>query len=152
MKNSETLFLTGVSLFGDELYWDAIEAFEDAIKEGLPWHLIDDGYLNIAVSYMKLSLYDEARRFFLKVLDENLDHDDSADHAGGFIGSTRARARLGLMRICLVQREYSQAKEWLETLKDDDSHFLIEGEPISLFKVGAAELLAATNPVNSGHE
>ena len=69
MTNAEQLFLEGVTLYNKELFWDAIESFQGSIDEGINDQLLDDCYLNIAISYMRLSLFKEAKQFFEKTIE-----------------------------------------------------------------------------------
>ena len=65
MKTSEVKFFEAVKLFNEEFYWDAIEAFQDSLSDGLEDRYVDDCFLNIAVCYMSLKLFNEAEVYFL---------------------------------------------------------------------------------------
>ena len=42
MNDSEVHFFEAVKLFNEELYWDAIETFQNSLSEGLEDKYVDD--------------------------------------------------------------------------------------------------------------
>jgi len=141
VNKSEKLFLDGVTLFKDQLLWDAIEAFEDSIANGLKESLIDDCYLNIAICYMQLNLFKEAEGFFKKVLLVAESGNDHVDTEGLISGKTSSRAILGLIRINIADNDIEKARENLMALEEDEqSHMTVDGKTKTLHEVAKEEI------------
>jgi tetratricopeptide (TPR) repeat protein len=139
MNDFTGLFKKGAELFEAELYWEAIDCFK-ALTELHPNEpLLDDVYLNLAVCYMKLNLFHEAREFFLPVYKEEIG-DGFFEAGGNNYGSTRARATLGLVRISIALNSIEQAEQLLEELRDDESGIEEGNQRISFFEIGLQEI------------
>ena len=140
MNNSELQFFEAVKLFNEELYWDAIETFQNSLSEGLEDKYVDDCFLNIAICYMKLKLFKEAEEFFLKTVSTAEITGDKIDFEGPIYGKTSDRSRLGLIRIALVKKDLKAAEEILEELKNSESYIEVSGEQVSMFDIGNNEI------------
>ena len=116
MKDSSLKFFEAVKLFNETLYWDAIEAFQDSLSFGLEDKYVDDCFLNIAICYMQLKLFNDAEEFFVKAIDATVTRGDHIDFEGPVYGKTSDRAYLGLVRIALVRNEFENAENLLEKL------------------------------------
>ena len=128
MNDNELHFFEAVKLFNEELYWDAIETFQNSLAEGLEDRYVDDCFLNIAICYMQLKLFNEAEVFFLKAISSADQSGDQIDFEGPIYGKTSDRAKLGLIRIALVQKNLQKAEEFLTELKNSDSYIEVEGK------------------------
>ena len=114
MNESNIKFLEAVKLFNENFFWDAIELFQDALSDGLEDKFVDDCFLNIAICYMQLNLFNEAQEFFLKAIDSSKIYGDKIDSEGAVYGKTSDRAKLGLIRILLAKNDVESAKESLK--------------------------------------
>ena len=140
MNDNEVHFFEAIKLFNEELYWDAIEAFQSSLSEGLEDRYVDDCFLNIAICYMKLKLFNEAGEFFLKAMSAAEETGDQIDFEGPIYGKTSDRARLGLIRIALVQKDLQTAEKHLADLKNSESYIEVEGNKVSMFEAGESEI------------
>ena len=140
MNNTELQFFEAVKLFNEELYWDAIETFQNSLSEGLEDRYVDDCFLNIALCYMKLKLFNEAEEFFLKAVSTADVTGDKIDFEGPIYGKTSDRARLGLIRIALVKKNLEAAEIILEELRNSESYIEVEGNKVSMFEAGESEI------------
>jgi tetratricopeptide (TPR) repeat protein len=139
MNDFTGLFKKGAELFEAELYWEAIDCFK-ALTELHPKEpLLDDVYLNLAVCYVKLNLFHEAREFFLPVYKEEIG-DGFFEAGGNNYGSTRARATLGLIRISIALNKIEQAEKLLEELRGNESGIEEGNQRISFFEIGLQEI------------
>jgi tetratricopeptide (TPR) repeat protein len=140
MNNTELQFFEAVKLFNEELYWDAIETFQNSLSEGLEDRYVDDCFLNIALCYMKLKLFNEAEEFFLKAVSTADVTGDKIDFEGPIYGKTSDRARLGLIRIALVKKNLEAAEIILEELRNSESYIEVSDEKVSMFDIGKSEI------------
>jgi len=140
MNNNELQFFEAVKLFNEELYWDAIETFQNSLSEGLEDRYVDDCFLNIALCYMKLKLFNEAEEFFLKAVSSAGVTGDKIDFEGPIYGKTSDRARLGLIRIALVKKDLEAAEKILEELRNSESYIEASDEKVSMFDIGNSEI------------
>ena len=140
MNPSDVKFFEAVQLFNDGFYWDAIEAFQDSLSDGLEDLYVDDCFLNIAVCYMSLKLFNEAEVYFLRAIDAGSTSGDQIDYEGPICGKTSDRAYLGLARIALVRNEFADAANILEKLKGTESYIEINGEKISMYDICSEEV------------
>ena len=139
MNDFTGLFRQGAELLEAELYWEAIDCFK-ALTELHPNEpLLDDVYLNLAVCYMKLNLFHEAKEFFLPVYKEEVG-DGLFEVGGNNFGSTRARAALGLIRINLALDDIEQAEVLLEELRNNESGIEKGNKRITFFELGLQEI------------
>ncbi|MDC0073092.1 hypothetical protein OAK06_07945 [Gammaproteobacteria bacterium] len=143
MNDNELHFFEAVKLFNEELYWDAIETFQNSLAEGLEDRYVDDCFLNIAICYMQLKLFNEAEVFFLKAISSADQSGDQIDFEGPIYGKTSDRAKLGLIRIALVQKNLQKAEEFLTELKNSDSYIEVEGNKILMFEAAQSEIQKA---------
>ena len=140
MKNSELKFFEAIKLFNDEFYWDSIESFQESLSEGLAGEYIDDCFMNIAISFMKLKLFNEAEEYFNKAISAASENGDQIDTDGAIIGKTTDRAYLGLARICLIKKDYENAIELMNKLKGTNSYILINDEKVSMYDICKEEI------------
>ncbi len=140
MNNSEVRFFEAIKLYNDEFYWDSIEAFQQSLSDGLEDRYVDDCFMNIAVCYMKLKLFNEAEEFFLKAIEAGMSSDDNIDFEGPIYGKTSDRAMLGLVRISLVRDDINQAQKFLKKLSSSDSYIEINDEKIPMKEICKAEI------------
>ena len=96
MNNTDIKFIEAVKLFNDGFYWDSIEAFQDSLSSGLEDRYVDDCFLNIAICYMKLNLFNESKENFLKAISASETSGDKIDFEGPIFGKTSDRANLAL--------------------------------------------------------
>ena len=143
MNDSEVHFFEAVKLFNEELYWDAIETFQNSLSEGLEDKYVDDCFLNIAICYMQLKLFNEAEEFFLKAMSSAEQSGDQIDFEGPIYGKTSDRAKLGLIRIALVQKNLQKAEKLLAELKNSESFIEVEGNKISMYEAAENEIQKA---------
>jgi len=143
MNDSEVHFFEAVKLFNEELYWDAIETFQNSLSEGLEDRYVDDCFLNIAICYMQLKLFNEAEEFFLKAMSSAEQSGDQIDFEGPIYGKTSDRAKLGLIRIALVQKNLQKAENLLAELKNSESFIEVEGNKISMYEAAENEIQKA---------
>lgn len=143
MNDNELHFFEAVKLFNEELYWDAIETFQNSLAEGLEDRYVDDCFLNIAICYMQLKLFNEAEVFFLKAISSADQSGDQIDFEGPIYGKTSDRAKLGLIRIALVQKNLQKAEEFLTELKNSDSYIEVGGNKILMFEAAESEIQKA---------
>ena len=143
MNDSEVHFFEAVKLFNEELYWDAIETFQNSLSEGLEDRYVDDCFLNIAICYMQLKLFKEAEEFFLKAMSSAEQSGDQIDFEGPIYGKTSDRAKLGLIRIALVQKNLQTAEKYLAELENSDSYIEVGGNKISMYEAAEAEIQKA---------
>ena len=66
---------------------------------------------------MQLSLFNEAKEFFLKAIEATKISGDRVDIEGSVVGKTSDRAKLCLIRICLAHNDIQSAEKLLEVLK-----------------------------------
>ena len=140
MNESNIKFLEAVKLFNENFFWDAIELFQDALSDGLEDKFVDDCFLNIAICYMQLNLFNEAQEFFLKAIDSSKIYGDKIDSEGAVYGKTSDRAKLGLIRILLAKNDVESAKEILDELKDSETYIEIDNKKVSLHSIAFAEI------------
>lgn len=140
MSDSNIKFIEAVTLFNDGFYWDAIEAFQDALSSGLEDMYVDDCFLNIAISYMQLNLFLEAEEYFNKSIEAAQISGDHIDFEGSIVGKTSDRAKLGLIRVSLAKNQLDQAKQFLEEIKDTESYVKTDGNKISIFEIALDEI------------
>jgi len=140
LKDSSLKFFEAVKLFNESLYWDAIESFQDSLSFGLEDKYVDDCFLNIAVCYMQLKLFNDAEEFFIKAIDAAETSGDRIDFEGPIYGKTSDRAYLGLARIALVRKEFNNAENFLEKLKDSDSYIEINGDKVLMYEICSQEI------------
>ena len=140
MINAEQLFLEGVTLYNKELFWDAIESFQGSIDEGINDQLLDDCYLNIAICYMRLSLFQEAKQFFEKTIEVSSKGDDTINFDKNITGKSSSRALLGLIRVDLADGNLKEAEIKLGQLEGDESCVLIEGIEITFYELASEEI------------
>tara|TARA_B100001540_G_scaffold299542_1_gene304139 strand:- start:600 stop:1046 length:447 start_codon:yes stop_codon:yes gene_type:complete len=140
MNESELHFFEAVKLFNEELYWDAIELFQNSLSEGLEDRYVDDCFLNIAICYMQLKLFNEAEEFFLKAISSADQSGDKIDFEGPIYGKTSDRAKLGLIRISLIQKNLQKAEDLLSELKESDSYIEVDGSKISMYQAAESEI------------
>ena len=143
MNDNELHFFEAVKLFNEELYWDAIETFQNSLAEGLEDRYVDDCFLNIAICYMQLKLFNEAEVFFLKAISSADQSGDQIDFEGPIYGKTSDRAKLGLIRIALVQKNLQKAEEFLTELRNSDSYIEVGGNKILMFEAAESEIQKA---------
>jgi len=143
MNDSEVHFFEAVKLFNEELYWDAIETFQNSLSEGLEDKYVDDCFLNIAICYMQLKLFNEAEEFFLKAMSSAEQSGDQIDFEGPIYGKTSDRAKLGLIRIALVQKNLQTAEKFLAELENSESYIEVEGNKISMYEAAENEIQKA---------
>ena len=132
MNNSELKFFEAIKLFNDEFYWDSIETFQESIADGLEDKYVDDCFMNIAVCYMRLKLFNDAEEFFLRAIDAGIHSDNNIDFEGPIYGKTSDRALLGLVRIALVRNDIDKAMQLLEKLKSSESYIEVNGVKVSM--------------------
>tara|TARA_B100000214_G_C23945948_1_gene618008 strand:- start:1233 stop:1679 length:447 start_codon:yes stop_codon:yes gene_type:complete len=140
MNTSDLKFLEAVKLFNDEFYWDAIEAFQESLSDGLEDKYVDDCFLNIAVCYMQLKLFNDAEEYFLKAIDAAVISGDRIDFEGPIYGKTSDRAYLGLVRIALVKNEFESAENILKKLEGSDSYVEVNDEKILMYEICSQEI------------
>ena len=140
MNDNEVHFFEAVKLFNEELYWDAIETFQNSLLEGLEDRYVDDCFLNIALCYMKLKLFNEAEEFFLKAMASAEETGDQIDFEGPIYGKTSDRAKLGLIRISLVQKNLQAAEKFLAELENSESYIEVGGNKISMYEAAESEI------------
>lgn len=140
MNTSDLKFFEAVKLFNEHFYWDAIEAFQESLSDGLEDKYVDDCFLNIAVCYMQLKLFNDAEGFFLKAIDATTTSGDNIDFEGPIYGKTSDRAYLGLVRIALVRNEFDDADNLLEKLKDSESYIEVNGEKVLMYEICKNEI------------
>ena len=140
MINAEQLFLDGVTLYNKELFWDAIESFQESIDEGINDQLLDDCYLNIAICFMRLSLFQEAKQFFEKTIEVSSKGDDSINFDKTITGKSSSRALLGLIRVDLADGNLKEAEIKLGQLEGDESSVSIEGIEKSFYELASEEI------------
>ena len=140
MINAEQLFLDGVSLYNKDLFWDAIESFHGSIDEGINEQLLDDCYLNIAICYMRLSLFQEAKKFFEKTIEVSSRGDDAINFDKAITGKSSSRAILGLIRVDLADGNLKEAEIKLGQLEDDESSVIIDGVKKSFYELAFEEI------------
>lgn len=140
MNTSDLKFFEAVKLFNEHFYWDAIEAFQESLSDGLEDKYVDDCFLNIAVCYMQLKLFNDAEEFFLKAIDATTTSGDNIDFEGPIYGKTSDRAYLGLVRIALVRNEFDHADDLLEKLKDSESYIEVNGEKVLMYEICKNEI------------
>ena len=140
MNTSDLKFFEAVKLFNEEFYWDAIEAFQESLSDGLEDKYVDDCFLNIAVCYMQLKLFNNAEEFFLKAIDAAATSGDRIDFEGPIYGKTSDRAILGLVRIALVRNEFDNAETLLEKLKGSDSYVEVNGDKVLMYEICSQEI------------
>jgi tetratricopeptide (TPR) repeat protein len=146
LSNSSTKFIEAVKLFNDCFYWDAIEAFQDALSDGLEDMYVDDCFLNIGISYMQLNLYLEAEEYFNKSIEAAKTLGDHIDSEGSIVGKTSDRAKLGLIRVSLAKNQLDEAKNLLEEIRDSESYIKSDGKDISIYEIASNEInLAESN-------
>ena len=143
MNDSEVHFFEALKLFNEELYWDAIETFQNSLSEGLEDRYVDDCFLNIAICYMQLKLFNEAEEFFLKAMSSAEQSGDQIDFEGPIYGKTSDRAKLGLIRIALVQKNLQTAEKFLAELENSESYIEVEGNKISMYEAAENEIQKA---------
>jgi len=140
MKSSELKFFEAIELFNDEFYWDSIEAFQESLSEGLSDEYVDDCFMNIAISFMKLKLFNEAEEYFNKAISAASKNGDQIDVDSEISGKTTDRAYLGLARISLIKKDYENATEILDKLKGTKSYILINNEKVSMYDICKKEI------------
>lgn len=140
MESNELKFFEAIKLFNDEFYWDSIEAFQQSLSEGLADEYVDDCFMNIAISFMKLKLFNEAEEYFIKAINVAKINGDKIDFDGPIFGKTTDRAYLGLTRISLVRKDYGNAKKIMNKLKDTESYILINDEKVSMYEICKEEI------------
>ncbi len=140
MNSSELQFFEAIKLFNEELYWDSIEAFQEGLSEGLEDKYVDDCFLNIAICYMKLMLFEEAQEYFLKAISASAVTGDKIDFEGPIYGKTSDRARLGLIRIALVKKDLKAAEKVLEELRNTESYIEVNEEKVMMYDIGKDEI------------
>ena len=143
MNDSEVHFFEAVKLFNEEFYWDAIETFQNSLSEGLEDRYVDDCYLNIAICYVQLKLFNEAEEFFLKAMSSAGQSGDQIDFEGPIYGKTSDRAKLGLIRVALVQKNLKAAEKFLVELENTDSYIEVGGNKISMYEAAENEIQKA---------
>ena len=139
MNDFTGLFSRGAELFEAELYWEAIDCFKVLTELHPKEPLLDDVYLNLAVCYMKLNLFHEAKEFFLPVYKEEIG-DGFFEAGGNNFGSTRARATLGLIRINIALNDIEQAETLLEELRNSESGIAKGNQMITFYELGLQEI------------
>jgi len=137
MSDFLDLFRKGIELSQAELHWEAIDCFKK-INELHPRDpILDDVYLNIAICYMHLNLCEEAKDWFMPVYEGKVG-DGFFEDGGNNIGSTKARAVLGLVRVNLFLKDFENANSLLRELENDNSGFRV-GDTITTFYDVASE-------------
>ena len=140
MNNSEVKFFEAIKLYNDEFFWDSIEAFQQSLSDGLEDRYVDDCFMNIAVCYMELKLFNEAEEFFMKAIEAGISTDDNIDFEGPIFGKTSDRAMLGLVRISLVRDDVDKAEEFLKKLSSSDSYIEINDEKVPMEEICRSEI------------
>ncbi len=143
MNNTDIKFLEAVKFFNEELYWDSIEAFQESLANGLEDKYVDDCYLNIGICYMKLNLFRESEENFLKAISASQTSGDKIDFEGPIYGKTSDRAKLGLIRVSLANKNIENAEGLLKELKESDSYIQVDNEKIMMFDVASKEIAIA---------
>ena len=143
MNESSGKFFEAVKLYNEGFFWDAIEAFQQSLSDGLEDNYVDDCFLNIAVCYMQLHLFDEAAEFFKKAIDAAQSSGDKIDFQGPIYGKTSDRAKLGLARISLAKNDLNGALTILKQLEDSESYIEIDDEKILMYDICAQEIESA---------
>jgi|TARA_B100000768_G_C11175991_1_gene330834 tetratricopeptide (TPR) repeat protein len=143
MNNTDIKFIEAVKLFNDGFYWDSIEAFQDSLSSGLEDRYVDDCFLNIAICYMKLNLFNESKENFLKAISASETSGDKIDFEGPIFGKTSDRAKLGLIRVSLANNDIDNAETLLANLKGSESYIEVNNEKIMMFDVASEEIAIA---------
>ena len=99
--------------------------------------------MNIAICYMQLKLFNEAEEFFLKAMSSAEQSGDQIDFEGPIYGKTSDRAKLGLIRIALVQKNLQTAEKFLAELENSESYIEVEGNKISMYEAAENEIQKA---------
>ena len=89
---------------------------------------------------MQLKLFNDAEEFFVKAIDATVTSGDHIDFEGPVYGKTSDRAYLGLVRIALVRKEFKNAENLLEKLKDSDSYIEINGNKVLMHEISSQEI------------
>jgi tetratricopeptide (TPR) repeat protein len=139
MNDFYGLFRKGIELFEAELYWEAIDCFKTITSLHPEEPLLDDVYVNIAVCYMHLNLFEEAHEWFVPVYEQKVG-DGRFEDGGNNVGTTRARAALGLIRISLAQENMDKAESFLLELENDKSGFVSEDGITTFLEVAQDEM------------
>ncbi len=134
------LFRKGVEFFEAELFWEAIDCFKSLTKLHPDEPLLDDVYINLAVCYMKLNLFIEAKEYFLPVFNGEIG-DGLFEEGNNNYGRTAARATLGLIRIHLSLGETEAARKLLEGLEGDESGLFENGNKVTFFEIAKQEMM-----------
>tara|TARA_B100000575_G_scaffold128973_1_gene102742 strand:- start:312 stop:761 length:450 start_codon:yes stop_codon:yes gene_type:complete len=141
MNEADLKFFEAVKLFNESLFWDSIEAFQDSLSGGLEDKYVDDCFLNIAICYMKLNLFNEAEEYFLKAIESTkTSSGDQIDFEGPIYGKTSDRAKLGLLRVSLARKDIKSAETILNELDGTDSYIEINGEKVSMHQLAINEI------------
>mgnify|MGYP001214073522 FL=1 len=140
MNESQIIFLDGINLHNEDLFWDVIEKFQDSLSNGLEEKFVDDCFLNIAICYMKLNLFNEAKEYFQKAIEATATSGDKVDVEGSIVGKTSDRANLGLIRISLAHNDIQSAEKLLEYLDNTESYVEINNENVSMHQLALNEI------------
>ena len=143
MDEFSSRFKSAVDLFEVELYWEAIDAFKVLTKEFSGASTLDEVYINIAVSYMRLGLMHEAEDYFSPVFEGEVGSGRFEKGENNF-GSTKSRAALGLLRINCASGNLDAAQKIIELLNSDNESGMYEGGEKHLFReIASSELESA---------
>lgn len=139
MNEYHEKFSCAIELFNKNLFWDAIELFEDINSQNCPENIKDDIILNIAICYLRLGVIEEARKRFLAICNGHVG-DGFFDVGENNVGKTTDRALLGLFRISLVENDVVTAKKLISKLENEESGLILEGEFTSFYQIALTEL------------
>ena len=89
---------------------------------------------------MRLSLFQEAKRFFEKTIEVASKGDDSINFDKTITGKSSSRALLGLIRVDLADGNLKEAEIKLGQLEGDESCVLIEGIEKSFYELASEEI------------
>ena len=139
MDSTLETFQAAVDLFNSGMYWDSIEVFEAILDAENSEDLADDISLNIAINFMHLSLFDQAKSYFQPVYEGSVGNGvfDAGDNN---VGKTSSRAALGLFRIALACEQYEEANRLLTELNEDKSGISTPDGFVRYFEIAQAEL------------
>jgi uncharacterized protein YlzI (FlbEa/FlbD family) len=136
------LFTNAIQLAKDEFYLDAINIFEQLIKEFKDSELVDDALYNIGLCYFNMNQFERAIELFQKVIHQYPDATISILDGGNEFGKTAAKCYFGMMNCFLGMGRYDLALDVLNALDEfPDSYIVIDSGKKRTFKELAEKAL-----------
>lgn len=120
-----SLFTEGLKLAQDEFYIDAIEVFNNLIKDFADSELADDALYNMALCFFKMNQFPKAIENFNRVITDYPHATISILDGGNEFGKTAAKCYLAIVNCNLAMGELDKANENSDKIAEFENSYIV---------------------------